>query len=67
VVGDQTGQLEHLQVLRDGVAADRQVAGQAADGLGAGSQALEDFTPGRICARAKCMAVSRIFRWTRVI
>ena len=41
-VGDKTGTLEHPQVLRDGGAADWQVAGQLADGSWPFRKARED-------------------------
>src|SRR3954452_24425207 len=48
LVDDQPGVLEHLQVLRDGGPADRQLPGQLTDRPGPLGQVLEDRPPGRI-------------------
>jgi len=47
-VKDETGVLEHPQVLRDRGAADRKVASQFAHGAWAGHEALEDGATGAI-------------------
>ena len=48
----QAGVLQDLEVLADGGPADRQLAGQFADGAGTVPQALQDAAPGGI---AECI------------
>jgi hypothetical protein len=50
-IDHQPGGLEHLEVLRDGGSADRQLAGELADRARAVGEALEDRAPRRIAER----------------
>ena len=56
-VGDEPGVLEHLEVLGDGGAADRQLAGQLADRARALGDPLEDRAAGRIGERGEPVAL----------
>src|SRR5262249_46231812 len=47
-VDDEARILQHLQVLRDGRPADRQLARELGDGLRPPGQPLEDGPPGRV-------------------
>jgi hypothetical protein len=57
-MGDEPGLLEDAQVLRDGRAAHRKIAGEVADRPRPRAQQLEDLPPGRIAQRVERMSVS---------
>jgi hypothetical protein len=50
-VDDQPGALQHLEVLRDGGVADRQLAGELADGVRTLGEAFEDGASRRVAQR----------------